>query len=99
MKNHDRINEIAKLDKIIRIGRAVDNLENNADFKIFNEWLTINKPLELTYLLGTLEKDKVHADNTTRLLEAIALYRTFLEEARSNAYDAEETKRQLTEDN
>lgn len=99
MKDHETINEIAKLSKVIKIGEAVERLENNTDFKLFLDWLTVNKVLELTYLLGRLEKDQVHADNTTRLLEAIALFRTFLEEAKSTAKDAEETKRQLIEDN
>lgn len=99
MKDQETINEIAHLDKTIRIGNAVARLETNAEFKLFIEWLTITKVLDLTYLLGRLEKDQVHADNTTRLLEAIALFKTFLEEAKSNAQDAEEQKRQLTEEN
>lgn len=99
MKDHDTINEIAKLNKVIKIGEAIKRLESNADFKLFLEWLTVNKALELTYLLGRLEKDQVHADNTTRLLEAIALFITFLEEAKSNAQEAEDVKRQLIEEN
>lgn len=80
MVSQEELLVIAELDRDIKLGNAITNLLNNADFQLIYKRYTQDLPLELTYSLGTLEKSQSNTDNVARRLESIALFKKFVED-------------------
>lgn len=80
MVSQEDLLQIAEQDEKIKLGNAMHNLMNNTDFAFIYKHYVESLPLELTYSLGTLEKDDTHSDNVARRLTAIALFKVFVED-------------------
>lgn len=95
MQDQEVENSIEELNLTIKLGDAIKRLENNAEFVRLLREYTENYALSLVNSLGVLEKDTVLTDNVTRNLESIALFKTFLANAKSQADTAYVEKQQL----
>lgn len=80
---------IADLDKEIEIWEALNELEKHPAFRKLLQNYLEDKPLELTYSLGTIENNSCNNDNVARQLTSIALFKRYLGDVKTageNAY-------------
>lgn len=87
--------EIAELDPQIELHKALLELEKLPAFHLLLKNYTVDKPLELTYSLGSIENNSRNNDNVARQLTSIALFKSYLDDVKANGEVAHATKQSI----
>lgn len=92
MRTEEEKLELAELEHSIRLGNAIEKLFTSPEFNLIYKEYTETQVLNLTYSLGSLEMNVLNKDNVTKRLEAIALFKMFIENTASDLANAIERK-------